>query len=426
MRPSSYRISIEKRVFTDEKQYSAPYEPIAPLSEVLMSSRGTRGQYGLGKGGQEWYCVQCFEKLLAIYYQRVHRIHPKMTATTVHPVLEVAYYILAEERETVGCSGKLMLCSTKQQGLELWKARCLAALRAADPFYIPMNTPGRADFLMYFPSPDGKAVYLSRDARDYRGRLDDGTVAEIPGDEVDGCTLTELMNKLNMRHFTQPSVPEGQTALERQAKYTAHPYDDPSEEDNEPSHPSRINPRVPVLRISQAADDRPSRVASDGHAASQTSQAIDDQPSRVASDGLATPQTSQAADDKPTRVASDATASPETINPTTSMPNAKDPKAQPLVVLVASRKSSNPEKDYAQEAKKASKTAESSAASLKKEETVGEATKRKDVLTAAKHSSTAPTRDTEAVAPSTSGASTSETASVVAAGKRHEKLAKDS
>ena len=298
MRPSSYRISIEKRVVTDAKYHLAPHEPIAPLTQVLRSGRGPRGQYELGKGGQEWYCVQCFERLLAIYHQREHRIHPKMTATTVHPVFEVAYYILAEERETVGRSGGLMLCSTKKHGLELWKARYLAGLRAANPYYIPMNTPGRADFLMYFASPDGKALYLARDARDYRGRLDDGTVAEIPGDEVDGCTLTELMNKLNMRHFTRPSIPEGQTALDRQAKYNAYPYDDPNEEGNEPSHPSRINPKVPVLRFSQAEDDRPSRVASDGPATPQISQAVDDEPSQVASNSLATPQTSKAMHDE--------------------------------------------------------------------------------------------------------------------------------
>ena len=191
MRPSSYRISIEKRVVTDAKYYSLLHEPIAPLSQVLMSGRGPRRLHGLGMDGQVWYCVQCLEKLLAIYYQRMHRVHPKMTAITVHPLFEVAYCILAEEREAVGRSGRLMLCSTKQHGLELWKARCLAALRAADPAYIPMNTPGRADFIQYFASPDEQAVYLSRDARDYRGRLDDGSVAEIPGDEVDGCEEKE-------------------------------------------------------------------------------------------------------------------------------------------------------------------------------------------------------------------------------------------
>ena len=223
-------------------------------------------------------------------------------------------------------------------------------------------------------------------------------MAEIPGDEVDGCTLTELMYKLNMRHFTQPSIPEGQIASERQAKYNAHPYDDPDEKGNEPSHPLRINPKIsddhhetseaekesghhssppmtcgtcaqemswqdvtipvrvsqsagplasdsdtthqpdsihqpdyaavpgprahisrnispkpsdsdfpipsqpnnldttprvripPVIRISQAADDTPSRVTSNSPTAPKISQAIYNKPSRVASDGLATPQ----------------------------------------------------------------------------------------------------------------------------------------
>ena len=112
------------------------------------ADRGTRGLYGLGKGSQEWYCVQCFEKLLAIYDQRVHCMHQNMTATTVQPVLEVAYYILAEERQLVAR-----------------ESSC-----CAPPSHKPMNTPGRADFLLYFPSPDGKAVYPLREARAYRGR----------------------------------------------------------------------------------------------------------------------------------------------------------------------------------------------------------------------------------------------------------------
>ena len=272
-------------------------------------------------------------------------------------------------------------------------------------------------------------------------------MAEIPGDEVDGCTLTELMSKLNMRHFIQPSVPEGQIALERQAQYNPHPYDNPDEEGNEPSHPSRINPKVPLLRISQAVDDRPSRVASDGPAAPQTSQAVDDEPSRVPSNDLATPQTSQALDVEPpqvasnslatpknsqavdenaSRVASDGVADPKTITPTSSMPNANDLEAQPLVVLVAGKKTLSSEREYVQEAKNASKTAESSALSLEKKETVDEIVERKDFMTAAEHSSTDPTTNTEALPPSTSGASTPETASVVAAGKSHEKFAKDS
>lgn len=108
------------------------------------------------------------------------------------------------------------------------------------------------------------------------------------------------------------------------------------------------------------------------------------------------------------------------------MPVAKDPKAQPLVVLAASRNSPNPEKDYSQVPNEVSKMVESSTTSLEKEETVGETEKRKDVLTAAKHSSTARTRGTEAVAPSTTGASAPEAASVIAVGKSHDMVAKGS
>ena len=49
-----------------------------------------------------------------------------------------------------------MLCPSKQHGLGLWNPRCLATLRAANPYYIPMNTPGRADFILYIASSDRK------------------------------------------------------------------------------------------------------------------------------------------------------------------------------------------------------------------------------------------------------------------------------
>ena len=78
MRPSSYRISIEKRVVIDGKYYSLPYEPIAPLSKVLMSGRGPRGQYGFGKGGQEWF--QELQKRIRLYKSRAEKPSRSMVA----------------------------------------------------------------------------------------------------------------------------------------------------------------------------------------------------------------------------------------------------------------------------------------------------------------------------------------------------------
>ena len=106
-------------------------------------------------------------------------------------------------------------------------------------------------------------------------------MAQISGDEVDGCTLTELLDKLNMRHFTHLSIANRRTALERQANYNVYPSDDPNEDPkgNEPSHPSRVNPKVPVLRTSQAVDGKPSRVASNGPATTNSIISITPTPS---------------------------------------------------------------------------------------------------------------------------------------------------
>lgn len=264
MRPGSHRVSVEKRATTDPKQYSLPYEPIASLSKVRQTPRGPRGQYGLGQNGQEWICVSCFESMLVVYRNRMRRDNPGMTFLPGHPIYEVVYYILAEEREIVGRLGRLSLCSTKHHGLELWKARYLGARRAADPFYIPKNTPGRTEFLQYFSGKDGKSVYLSREDRDYEGRLEDETLAEISGDEVDDCSLTQLLEKLSMRNFTHLSIANRRTAAAKLANYNAYPYENPDEdpEGNKPCHPSRVNPKVPKLRISQATDDEPSLLAS--------------------------------------------------------------------------------------------------------------------------------------------------------------------
>ena len=148
-----------------------------------------------------------------------------------------------------------------------------------------------------------------------------------------------------------------------------------------------------------------------------STQAVDDKPSQVASNSLANPQTSQTVHDKPSRVPSDVAVDPKTFTPKRSMPKAKDLEAQPLIVSVAGKKTLSLERNYAQEVNKASMRAESSATSLEKEETVGETTERKDIMTASEHSSTAPpTRET----------SSPETASVIAAGKSNETVAKDS
>lgn len=73
MPPGSYRISVEERPDTHAKFDCLPHEPVASLAKVRQTPRGPRGQYGLGKNGQEWICVLCFEAMLLVHRQRMQR-----------------------------------------------------------------------------------------------------------------------------------------------------------------------------------------------------------------------------------------------------------------------------------------------------------------------------------------------------------------
>ena len=215
----------------------------------------------------------------------MQRDNPAKKFLPSHPIYELAYYIVPEEREILGRKGRLSLCSTKHHGLELWKARYLGALIAADPSYRPKNTPGRAEFLSFFPTPDGKAVYLQEEIRDYKGELDDGTRAEISGDKVDNCTLTELLQKLIMHNFTRLAIAYRQNAAAGLVnKYTSvHRNLDDDPDANEPSLPSRIQPRVPKLRISDPKDDIAPQVNLRHRAATRIKRATAPTPDAMAS-----------------------------------------------------------------------------------------------------------------------------------------------
>ena len=65
------------------------------------------------------------------------------------------------------------------------------------------------------------------------------------------------LEKLDMRHFNHLSIANRQITAAKQANYNAYPYENPDEdsEGNKPYRPSRVNPKVPVLRTSQTIRD---------------------------------------------------------------------------------------------------------------------------------------------------------------------------
>ena len=133
-------------------------------------------------------------------------------------------------------------------GVELIKARWLWHRREANPAFRLTTSPARWNFVLFLPGRDLKSVYINTDGSKYRGIYEDISVAEIPGNKVDNCSLSEALRRLVRRQIAHE---EAKKVRMRLINYNIYAYDDPIDDRSrlEPAPPQRVNPRVPVLRI---------------------------------------------------------------------------------------------------------------------------------------------------------------------------------
>ena len=199
MPPGTHSLSLEEVQFSDPNQYALRYEPKATLLKVKQTEKGRDGLYGLGKHGEERYCVKCVEQMLEERRRKLRSENLQTVFLPGHPVFEVAYWIIGDRRINLNRKGKFTLRSFKIYGVELWKARWLWNRRDANPNYHPKNTPGRVEFIKYLPGRYPKAIFLQPEDRNYRGLYEDNTVGEISSDEVDDCSLSEVLERLDAR-----------------------------------------------------------------------------------------------------------------------------------------------------------------------------------------------------------------------------------
>lgn len=197
--PGTHCVNLESRQCSDPKHFYLHYEPKANLRKVKQTPKGRGGLYGLGKYGEERYCVGCVEKMLEEHRLRQQRQNPQAVFLPGHPIFEIAYWILGDQRVIPNRAGKFTLRSFKIYGLELWKARWLWNCRDTNPNYVLALAPGRKDMIQYLPGRYPKAIYLQPEDKNYRGLFDDSTVGEISSDEVDNCSLTEVLERLEAR-----------------------------------------------------------------------------------------------------------------------------------------------------------------------------------------------------------------------------------
>lgn len=197
MPPGTHCVNLESRQCSDPKHVHLHYEPVADLRKVQQTPKGPRGLHGLGKHGEERYCAGCLEKMLEEHCRRLQREDPQAVFLPGHPIFEIAYWILGDQRVIPNRAGKFTLRSFKIYGIELWKARWLWNRRDANPDYVLTKAPGRTDMIQYLPGRYPRAIYLQPEDRNYRGLFDDNTVGEISSDEVDDCGLAEVLERLD-------------------------------------------------------------------------------------------------------------------------------------------------------------------------------------------------------------------------------------
>lgn len=117
MPPSTHCVNLESRQCSDPKHCYLHYNPAANLRKVKQTQKGRGGLHGLGKHGEERYCVPCLEKMLEEHRRRQRQEKPNAVFPPGHPIFEIAYWILGDQRVIPNRVGKFTLRSFKIYGI---------------------------------------------------------------------------------------------------------------------------------------------------------------------------------------------------------------------------------------------------------------------------------------------------------------------
>lgn len=112
--------------------------------------------------------------------------------------MEFGHHIIADERHIAAYPGKFNVEPPYQFGLELWKATQVFDDRRAHGANFLPSVPRHIrlpDELV--EGRDGQSLYLTEVARNFRGTMPWGEIAEISADGVRGVTLYEMTQRVS-------------------------------------------------------------------------------------------------------------------------------------------------------------------------------------------------------------------------------------
>lgn len=216
-------LSLEKPERCNPSRNPLSYKAIACLSEVLYSGwNHQKGKRGLGERGEERWHVTCFESLCREIRKRELLINPGDGIPSWAPAMEFGHHIITDERRIPAYPGKFNVDSPYQFGLELWKATQLFDDRQAHGAHFMPTVPPHIQLPeKLIDGRDGQSLYLTNAARNFRGEMPWGEIAEISAADVRGVTLYEMTRRVSamMRpKYQARRASEKQEELARKAR----------------------------------------------------------------------------------------------------------------------------------------------------------------------------------------------------------------
>ena len=194
-----FLLSLEKPESCDPLRNPLSYKAIAPISRVLASGwNHVSGKRGLGADGEERWHLTCLESLLREVRKRQLLASPENDIPTWAPSMEFGQHIVADERQLAAHPGKFNVDSPYQFGLELWKATQLFDSRLEHGASFKPTVPPHIHVPeVLLVGRDGLSLYLTNEARDFRGKMPWGEIAEISAADGRGVTLYEMTQRVS-------------------------------------------------------------------------------------------------------------------------------------------------------------------------------------------------------------------------------------
>jgi len=189
--PGNFKFSLEPSSRCDLATNVLGYVPVATTDEIKRSPKGPRGQYGLGTGGVEWYCMICIQRMFDILDRQGLLSHLKGYHNGFQPLFAVAYWIEAETRTLPEYPGLFRPQSAFAYALEKWKAVKLydqSQLHGSDCF-----ATAPCDWDDFTLGDDMESIHLTQEKANLSPSFEDGNSAKIEAADVRGKRLSEVL-----------------------------------------------------------------------------------------------------------------------------------------------------------------------------------------------------------------------------------------